>query len=129
MTMMDWLRAYNLADVIPFIEALEKTWKQYYPNEIDMLKDAVSIPGISMTYVLHKVLKMKGLDLYTLGQPCIHTCGNYLGLCTECKQLKSNCTQCVKNMPYKLLDWHDWRPKYNLLSVYRDWKVLNMKWC
>ena len=58
-TMEDWLREYNLADVEPFIEALEKTREQYYPDEIDMLKDAVSIPGISMTYVLNKALKKK----------------------------------------------------------------------
>ena len=58
-TMMDWLKEYNLADVIPFVEVLEKTREQYYPDEIDMLKDAVSIPDISMTYVLNKALKMK----------------------------------------------------------------------
>ena len=49
-TMKDRLREYNLADVTPFIEALEKTREQYYPDEIDLLKDAVSIPGISMMY-------------------------------------------------------------------------------
>ena len=56
---MDWLKEYNLAYVIPFVEALEKTREQYYPDKIDMLKDAVSIPGISMTYVLNRALKMK----------------------------------------------------------------------
>ena len=57
-TMMDWLREYNLADVIPFIEAVDNERKHYYPDEIDMLKDAVSIPGISMNYVLDKALKL-----------------------------------------------------------------------
>ena len=85
MMMIDWLRVYNLVDAIPVIEALDKTLKQYYPDEIDMLKDTVSIPGISMTYVLNKALRIKGPDLYTSGQPCIHSCGNCLGLCTECK--------------------------------------------
>ena len=60
--MMDWLRIYNLIDFIPFIEALEKTWKQYYPDKMDMLKDAVGIPGISITYVLDRALKMKKPD-------------------------------------------------------------------
>ena len=82
---MDWLRVYNLTDVITFIEALDKTRKQYYLDEIDMLKDADSIPGISMTYVLSRALKMKGPSLYTLDQPCIHSCRNCLGICTECK--------------------------------------------
>ena len=52
-TMGDWLRAYN----VPFIEAFRKMAGQYYPDKIDVCKDAVSIPGISMTYVLNKSLK------------------------------------------------------------------------
>ena len=75
--MMDWLRVYNKADVISFIKAVTKTHKQYCPNEIDMLKDAISIPGISMTYVLNKTLKMKkpgDPELYAPGQPCEHKC-------------------------------------------------------
>ena len=61
--MMDWSRVYNEADVIPFIEAVDKTHKQYYPDEMDMLKDVVSIPGISITYALNKALKMKKLEI------------------------------------------------------------------
>ena len=73
MMKLDWLRVYNEADVIPFIKAVDKTRKQYYPNEIETLKDTVSIPGISMTYMLNKALKMKkpgDPDLYAPGQPC-----------------------------------------------------------
>ena len=63
-TMGDWLRVYNVADVVPFIEAFRKMAGQYYPDKIDVCKDAVSIPGISMTYVLNKSLeKNKGLEL------------------------------------------------------------------
>ena len=47
--MGDWLRVYNVADVVPFIEALRKMAGQFYPDKIDVCKDAVSIPGISMT--------------------------------------------------------------------------------
>ena len=100
--MMDWLRIYNLADIIPFIEALKKTQKQYYPNEIDMLKNVVSIPSISMTYVLGKALKINKPDepyLYARCQPCSHTCRNWLGVGKECKQVKTNCTQCTKTSP------------------------------
>ena len=71
------MRAYNEADIIPFIEAVNKTRKQYYPDEFNMLKYAVSIPGISMTYVLNKALEMKKSgdpDLCSPGQPCDHKC-------------------------------------------------------
>ena len=41
---------------------------QCYPDKIDVCKDAVSIPSISMTYVLNKSLeKNKGLKLYSAG--------------------------------------------------------------
>ena len=78
-TMKYWLKEYNLADVKPFIEALEKTREQYYPDEIDLLKDAVSIPGISMMYVLNEALKRKKYsepDLFAPGEPCKCKCSD-----------------------------------------------------
>ena len=48
-TMGGWLRVYNDANVVPFIEAFKKMAGQYYPDKIDVWKDAVSFPGISMT--------------------------------------------------------------------------------
>ena len=107
-TMKDWLKEYNLADVEPFIEALEKTREQYYPDEIDLLKDAVSIPGISMTYVLNKALKMKKKsdpDLFAPGDPCKCKCKNdckKVG-CEKCKEIRDNCEICTKNEAYEML--------------------------
>ena len=56
-TMGDCLRVYNVADIVPFIGAFRKMAGQYYPDKIDVCKDAISIPGISMTYVLNKTLE------------------------------------------------------------------------
>ena len=50
-TMGDWLWVYNVADFVPFIEAFSKMAEHYYPDKIDVSKDAVSIPGISMKNV------------------------------------------------------------------------------
>ena len=106
--MMDWLKVYNEADVIPFIEAVNKTCKQYYPDEIDMLKDVVSIPGISMTFVRNKLLKMKQpskLELFAPGQPCFHKCKECeveggathpKPGCDKYKKVQNNCMQCMK---------------------------------
>ena len=72
--MGDWLHVYNAADVVPFIETFKKMVEQYYPDKIDVYKDAVSIPGISMIYVLNKSLeKNKKLELYSSGGIC-HLC-------------------------------------------------------
>ena len=108
-TMKDWLKEYNLADVEPFIEALEKTREQYYPDEIDLLKDAVSIPGISMTYVLNKALKMKKKsdpDLFAPGDPCKCECSSddcQKKGCEKCKEIRDNCRICTKNEAYEIL--------------------------
>ena len=109
-TMKDWLKEYNLADVTPFIEALEKTREQYYPDEIDLLKDAVSIPGISMMYVLNEALKRKKCsepDLFAPGEPCkcecsSDDCGKTEG-CEKCKEIRDNCKICTKNEAYEML--------------------------
>ena len=64
--MGDWLRVYNVAAVVPLIEAFKKMAGQYYADKIGVCIDAVCIPGISMTYVLNKSLeKNKGLELYS----------------------------------------------------------------
>ena len=107
-TMKDWLKEYNLADVKPFIEALEKTREQYYPDEIDLLKDAVSIPGISMTYVLNKALKMKKKsdpDLFAPGDPCKCKCSDDCeeAGCEKCREISKDCKICTKNEAYEML--------------------------
>ena len=107
-TMKDWLKEYNLADVKPFIEALEKTREQYYPDEIDLLKDAVSIPGISMTYVLNEALKRKKYsepDLFAPGEPCKCKCSDdcvKVG-CKDCREARKDCKIHTKNEAYEIL--------------------------
>ena len=61
--MGDWLQVYNVADLDSFIEPFRTTVEQYYPNKIDVCKDAISIQGISMKYVLNKSLK-KDLEAF-----------------------------------------------------------------
>ena len=93
--MGDWLRAYNVADVVPFIEAFRKMVEQYYPNMIDVCKDAVSIPCVSMTYVLNKSLeKNKRLELYSPG-----------GICHLCRDKRKELQQCSCNGALKCGDY------------------------
>ena len=44
--MGDWLRVYNVADVVPFSEAFKKKAEQYFLDKIDVCKDVVGFPGI-----------------------------------------------------------------------------------
>ena len=48
----DWLSYYNNLDVAPGIEALEKMRNFFTEKRIDIFKDAVSISGVSLNYLL-----------------------------------------------------------------------------
>ncbi|KAL9963464.1 hypothetical protein ACROYT_G026975 [Oculina patagonica] len=65
-TFADWLRYYNNLDVSPGLEALEKMKAFYTEKRIDILKDAVSIPGVSLHYLLRGSVE-RGAELFS---PC-----------------------------------------------------------
>jgi len=68
-TFADWLRYYNDHDVAPGLEALEKMRAFYAEKGIDILKGAVSIPGVSLHYLLRGSIE-RGAELYS---PCKET--------------------------------------------------------
>ena len=47
----DYLKFYNIRDVVPFLEAIEKQFDFYKTLQCDMFKDAVSIPGLCARYL------------------------------------------------------------------------------
>ena len=105
-TMLDWLREYNVADIEPSIEAVDKTRYQHFDDQLDILKDAVSIPGISQRYVLNKELKKRPeYELYAAGEPCKHKCEERCTKknCKACKEVQKECKKCPKNRAYDLL--------------------------
>ena len=87
--MGDYLRVYNIPDVVPFIEALRKMTEQYYYTR------EVSIPGISMTDMLNKSLeKNKKLELYSPG-----------GICHLCRDKREELQHCSCNGALKCGDY------------------------
>jgi len=66
-TFADWLRYYNNLDVAPGLEALEKMRTFYNEKGIDILKDAVSISGVSLHYLLQGAVE-RGAELYGPGK-------------------------------------------------------------
>ena len=65
-TFADWLRYYNDLDVSPGLETLEKLRAFYTDKGTNNLKDAVSLPGVSLHY-LSRGTKERGAELYS---PC-----------------------------------------------------------
>ena len=68
-TFGEWLEYYNNLDVTPFLKALEKM-KAFYTNiDDDIFKDAVSLPGVSMQYILRRTLRDRNApELYAPGK-------------------------------------------------------------
>ena len=50
-TMKDYLIWYNNRDVVPFLEALEKQFMFYCQLGVDMFKDGISVPGLTLKYL------------------------------------------------------------------------------
>ena len=65
-TFANWLRYYNNLDVAPGLEAFDKMRGFYTEKGIDLLKDAVSIPRVSLHYLLRGTIE-QGAELY---RPC-----------------------------------------------------------
>jgi len=64
-TFADLLRYYNNLDVSPGLEALQKMRASYTEKGIDILKDAASLPGVSMHYLLRGTIE-RGAKLFSL---------------------------------------------------------------
>ena len=52
-TMRDFLVWYNNLDVVPFLEAISKQTIFYQQRGIDMFKDGISVPGLTLLYLFN----------------------------------------------------------------------------
>ena len=52
-TMRDFLVWYNNRDVIPFLQAIDKQFAFYKHQNIDMFKDGISVPGLSLLHLFN----------------------------------------------------------------------------
>ena len=67
-TFVDWLEYYNNLDVTPFLKTIEKIKAFYTKIGVDIFKDTVSLPGISMQYILRRTLRKRNApELYAPG--------------------------------------------------------------
>ena len=52
-SMRGFLVWYNNRDVVPFLEAIDKQFAFYKQQNIDMFKDGVSVPGLTLLYLFN----------------------------------------------------------------------------
>ena len=51
--MFDYLEYYNNCDVIPIVEAIHKMFEFYRAKNLDMFKDAISLPGLAYKMLIN----------------------------------------------------------------------------
>ncbi|KAJ8048248.1 hypothetical protein HOLleu_00491 [Holothuria leucospilota] len=54
-TFRDFLIWYNNKDVVPFLEALDKMFDFYKSKDIDMFKQGISVPGLTLRYLFKDI--------------------------------------------------------------------------
>ena len=54
-TMREYLIWYNNRDVVTFLDAIAKQFAFYHDRGIDMFKDGISVPGLSILYLFNKL--------------------------------------------------------------------------
>ena len=73
-TMRDFLVRYNNRDVVRFLDVIDKQFAFYKQQNIDMFKDGVSVPGLTLIYLFNElpsntfftVFKQTNSDLHLL---------------------------------------------------------------
>ena len=61
-TLRDFLVWYNNIDVVPFLKALDKISQFWCRHGVNMLKEAISLPGLAFKFEM-SFLKEQGLHL------------------------------------------------------------------
>ena len=56
-TLREYLIWYNNRDVTPFLDAIAKQFAFYRDRDIDMFKDGISVPGLSLLYLFSNLPK------------------------------------------------------------------------
>ena len=54
-TKQDFLVWYNNRDVVPFLDAIDKQFAFYKQQNIDMINDGVSVPGLTLLYLFNEL--------------------------------------------------------------------------
>ncbi|BFZ13860.1 hypothetical protein BsWGS_16899 [Bradybaena similaris] len=72
-TLKDFLKWYNNKDVVPFLAALEKQVAFYGAHGVDMFKDAISVPGITLKFLFKTLPRGVMFSLCSEKQKALHT--------------------------------------------------------
>ncbi|KAL5252197.1 hypothetical protein ACHWQZ_G015102 [Mnemiopsis leidyi] len=63
-TMRNYLEFYNNNDVVPFLEAVENMCTYYKSRGVDIFKEAVSVPGVSLRLAFREMDQQQSFHLF-----------------------------------------------------------------
>ena len=72
-TLADFLEWYNNKDVVPFLTAIEVQSRFYQDRGLDMLKDGVGVPGLTLRYLFKTIPPDVHFTLFSKHMKDIHT--------------------------------------------------------
>ena len=97
-TFGDWLEYYNNLDVTPFLETIEKMKAFYTKIGVNIFKDAVSLPGVSMQYILRRPEAYEMLKAAVVGGPSLVFTRKHVAGKTRIKSHKYEPSNIVKRI-------------------------------
>ncbi|BFZ20032.1 hypothetical protein BsWGS_23071 [Bradybaena similaris] len=71
-TLRDFLKWYNNKDVVPFLAAVEKQVEFYRTSKVDMFKDAISVPGITLRYLFKSLERGVNFAVFSYKEKELH---------------------------------------------------------
>ncbi len=71
-TFQDYLKWYNNMDVAPFVEAVEKQRLFYAEHNLDLFKDGISVPGLTLKFLFSKLPEGVYFSLYGTELAAVH---------------------------------------------------------
>ena len=72
-SLRDFLIWYNNKDVVPFLEAIDKQSRFYQSLQLDMLKDGIGIPSLTLKYLFSTLPSQTYFSLFSERYSPIHT--------------------------------------------------------
>ena len=71
-TLREFLVWYNNRDVVPFLEAIDKQFAFYQQQHIDMFKDGISVPGLTLLYLFNDLPPNTHFTVYNRTNSDLH---------------------------------------------------------
>ena len=95
-TLRDFLVWYNNRDVVPFLQAIDRQFAFYQQRGIDMFKQGISVPGVTLLYLFYDLPEKTHFTIFNEKNKDLHNLvkDNIIG--PDCRRSVHRAFQLVK---------------------------------